>query len=266
MKKAFIITTLISSMLIIAMSITFSILFVQYDKKIKIQNNRISSLEALEEYRLLKDNIVYTENGYNYLAIGNSITIHDVNEYWFSNCGMGASKKENDYFHLVKSNLENKEKEVNAYAMNYIDWELQSNDRAETYTLINKYLSPKIDLITIQLGENVNDMSTFEFDLENLINYIKKIAFDAKIIVVDDFWKNDDRTKIKQDVCNKNNIAFVSLDEIKDNLNYQCGMNSIVYDDLGNPHQVNHTGVAKHPNDAAMKYIADRIIDVLNKK
>lgn len=266
MKKAFIITTSILTIFLITITITFSILLAQYDKKIKIQNNRISSLEALEDYRLLKDNIVYTDSGFNYLAIGNSITVHDVNEYWFSKCGMGASKAENDYFHLVKSNLEKKLNEVNAYAVNYIDWELQANDRAETYTIINKYLSPKIDLITIQLGENANDMSTFEFDLENLINYIKKIAFDAKIIIIDDFWQNENRTNIKQNISNKTNVSFISLDEIKGKKEYQCGMNSIVYDDLGNSHQVTHSGVAKHPNDQAMKYIADNIIDVLNKK
>ena len=39
-----------------------------------------------------------------------------------------------------------------------------------------------------------------------------------------------------------------------------CGMNTEVYGDDGKVHKVTHAGVAKHPNDRAMAYIAQKII------
>ena len=40
-------------------------------------------------------------------------------------------------------------------------------------------------------------------------------------------------------------------------------MNTIVYDSDGGPHTVDHAGVADHPGDPGMKWIADRIIEVV---
>lgn len=38
---------------------------------------------------------------YDYLVIGNSITSHPINEYWWGEWGMAASKKENDFVHIL---------------------------------------------------------------------------------------------------------------------------------------------------------------------
>ena len=58
-------------------------------------------------------------------------------------------------------------------------------------------------------------------------------------------------------------LEFADLSAIKGNVEYQCGLGTIVYDNQGNQHIVQHEGVAGHPGDKGMKYIADRIIELI---
>ena len=67
--------------------------------------------------------------------------------------GICSTKPDNDYFNLVKKSLEDKYGEVVAYPYNFAPWERLSN-REKAYDLIDSYLSPDLDLVTIQLGEN----------------------------------------------------------------------------------------------------------------
>jgi hypothetical protein len=146
---------------------------------------------------------------------------------------------------------------------NFFTWEVQAADRAETLELIEKYLNEKLDLVTIQLGENVNDFSTYANDYEELIRYIQVKAPNAQIIVIDDFWNAGDKSILKEKASKNTGVPFVSLEEIKDNTDYQCGLGTIVYDKEGNGHTVEHAGVAKHPGDKGMEYIAHAVIQIL---
>lgn len=227
------------------------------------QNITINNLK-LEIQKSQENHVLYNDDVFNYLALGNSITIHKINDYWWSGAGMAASTIDKDYFHIVKSYLENENKKVYSYAVGYSIWEVQSNDRAETFEIIDPYLSNKLDLVTIQLSENVNDFSTFKQDFEELINYVKNKCPNAKIIIIDDFWHNE-YSKIKSEIAINNGAEFIDLSEIRGNNDYECGIGTIVYDINGNEHVVNHSGVARHPNDKAMAYIANAIIKKLVK-
>ena len=70
---------------------------------------------------------------------------------------------------------------------------------------------------------------------------------------------------MKQKACERTKVEFISLDEIKGLKKYQCGMGTIVYDNNGKPHTVEHAGVANHPGNAGMKWIANRIIEVVKR-
>ena len=80
------------------------------------------------------------------------------------------------------------------------------------------------------------------------------------IIVIDDFWVSGSVSIQKKSVANKYNAAFIPLDPIKGKEEFMCGIGTNIFDSEGKKHIVEHEGVAKHPNDAAMKFIADSIL------
>lgn len=226
----------------------------EYEKKVLDLQKEISNLEFS-----MNAKAEYNENEFNYLAIGNSITWHKKCEYWWNEIGMAASKPENDFYHLVTEYLNTNKGKTNSYVFNYINWELQNADRAETYTLLKPYLSPDIDLITLQLSENATELSTFEIDLEYLVEHLKSKCPEAQIILIDDFW-DDEKSEMKKRVSEKCNVDFVDLTDIREDPEYQAELGSIVYGDEGEEHIIDHNGVATHPGDKGMQYIADNVI------
>ena len=99
-------------LIIVAISI-LSVLFVggilltkkliAYEQRQSIEIRILKTkIDELEKAYADKDNkIIFDENEFNCLFIGNSITVHPINEYWWNEIGMAASKKDNDYVHLV---------------------------------------------------------------------------------------------------------------------------------------------------------------------
>ena len=94
---------------------------------------------------------------------------------------------------------------------------------------------------------------------------MQKGAPDAQILVIGDFWDKELKDEMKQKACEEIGVEFISLDEIKGLEEYQCGMGTTVYDSEGNPHTVEHNVVVDYPGNAGMKWIADRIIEVVKE-
>ena len=176
---------------------------------------------------------------------------------------MAASRQDKDYVHLVTNWLTTHHEHVFSLAYNFSIWETQSHDRAQLLKDLDSKLDPKIDLITIQLSENANDLSTFSKDLIDLINYIHTHCPHAKILLIDDFWDNN-KASIKSQVATQTHVDFISLDAVRNNPTAQCGLGTTVFGDDGTPHKVEHQGVAVHPGDSGMQYIANQIISVLS--
>ena len=152
---------------------------------------------------------------FKYLAIGNSITKHGICSYWWNNCGMSASLQANDYFHIVKRYIASKYKigkDINAYNFNI--WEVQSLDRDETLFFLDEFLDCEMCLVTIQLGENVIDVTTYEYDFISLVNYIKKRCPQCKVFIIGDFWYSKDRGEIKKNIAKECNAIYISLSDI----------------------------------------------------
>lgn len=229
----------------------------EYENQILELKKEMSKLEFS-----INPKVEYNENEFNYLALGNSITWHDKCEYWWNEIGMAASKPENDYFHIVTRYLNENKGKTNAYAFKYSDWELQSADRAGSYSLLKSYLSPDLDLVSIQLSENATELTTFERDLVELIEHVRTKCPEAQIILIDDFW-SDKKSDIKRRVALNSNVDFVDLTEIREDTDYQSELGATVYGDDGQEHIIDHNGVATHPGDKGMQYIADKVIEYI---
>ena len=126
-----------------------------------MQNERIATLENtvqgpvahLIEKQRQKDEYYeydtnYKDDTYNYLAIGNSLTLIPS---WGR--GICSTRPDNDYFHIVVKELEQRHGKVVAHPYNMSPWE-RSTERTSCLDLIDVYLSDKLDLVTIQLGES----------------------------------------------------------------------------------------------------------------
>ena len=229
--------------------------------------SQAKQLEALEKQLAAiaqdrKDNkrkTKWRDGAFNYLAIGNSLTLHGTCDYWWNECGMAASSLEKDYVHQLLTLLQEKKGEIIAETYNFATWEVQSHDRSEHLVLLDELLDERINLITVQLGENARDIKEFCPDFKELIHYLKKKCPKAQIIVVGDFWNYENREELKKKAAKECNVAYADLDVIRGKEEYFAGMGTKVYDAEGNVHVIEHGGVASHPGDSAMKYIAQRI-------
>ena len=200
--------------------------------------------------------------GYNWFALGNSLT-------WIESWGRGicSTQPDNDYFGLVKAYLETKYDDVTAKRLHYGVWE-QSPYRNAMFDYIDPYLSPDLDLVTIQLGENVADIyrpvSNYKTDLAELVDYIRERCPSAQVIMIDDFW-NDSTSEIRRKVAEETGIEFADLTEIRGKKEYQSEAGTVYYLPNGKTKTVTEEAAA-HPGDSGMAYIADRVIEKITIK
>lgn len=88
------------------------------------------------------------------------------------------------------------------------------------------------------------------------IRYVHNKAENSQIIVIDDFWDKGNKVTMKKKAANASDISFISLNNIKRNVNYQTGKGTVVYDEVGHVYVIEHDGMAKQPGDKGMAHIA----------
>lgn len=200
----------------------------------------------------------YKADAFNYFAIGNSLTL-------ITSWGRGicSTEPDNDYFNLVRKSLENRYGKVVAYPYNFSPWERLSN-RDKAFDLIESYLSPELDLVTVQLGENATDITTYEQDLESLVNYVKEKAPDATILIIGDWWSTE-KNEMRKEAAKNTGALFADLSNAIGDSSYQSQTGLTCYLIDGSTIEVSEEA-STHPGDKGMKYIADQIEAALGFK
>lgn len=212
-------------------------------------------------YNYLANRKLFFLNNYdNILVLGNSITIHPIVSYWWGEWGMAASRRENDFVHKLESKIRLVNPDCEITPVNIAAWEAAHT----TYDLSNfdSYFTTPPDLVIIRIGENVGDETDFDTSIQGLIDYIKTKAPSANIVMTGTFFADASMNVLLSAAAVANGLRYTELSSLNTAEN-RSSIGAIVYDEDGNPHTVNNSGVAKHPNDTGMKAIADKIFKVI---
>lgn len=174
------------------------------------------------------------------VVLGNSIVQYgpDQSIGWKGNWGLAASRKENDFIHLLMQNLQAKRNDVEVRFKNIADFE----STYLTYSLSTLDSLRDADMVIIKIAENVKSSQPsyrqFIAKYDKMIHYLDPSGKVVKLII-DGFWKNE---KVNNDIRNyamQHKIALVSITDISSDSK--------------------NRGIAGHPNDRGMKIINDRV-------
>lgn len=184
-------------------------------------------------------------------VIGNSITLHGPAENigWFGNHGMSASEKDNDFANIVGKVIKRPLTAINFSEL--AQKPLLAIPKIKN--LVSKV--PSDAFVIIQLGDNLmpNNVKDFEIGFDQLLMQLSKAP--AKLCV-STWWARPFKDNVLKRICTKYNFNYIHIGDVR-GIPTSSKYKII---DYGN------AGVNDHPQDFAMKVIAERVIEELNRK
>lgn len=217
---------------------------------------------------------------YKLMAFGNSILAHGYNESigWPYTWGMAASAEEKDYIHRLIRFLEEKygagsisyqkggnvadfERKIIGSGLAGVTPEMLANAAAYDYSaLIANYVKSvrnyQPDIITVQIGENVNTSPTAEayaHAIDQLVDAFHEAAPDALIVLCTSFWGGSNKVEGALKAAEQNGLPIALLHTLNTEENMAIGL-------------FEHSGVARHPGDTGMNNIAKLLYEQINRE
>lgn len=222
----------------------------------KLNKNTVKAENQLEKSRFMTF-LNSSHQGLRVMFVGNSITLHGISHDigWYNECGMAASSPEKDYVHLCISHILEKYTDATFCICQAAEWERRFLEGDATYSLYENARNFNADVIVVRLVENCPqtgyEEEEFIAQYGNFINYLNKSG-EAEVIVTTGFWKHPAGRYI---------ISYAKREALP----------LVELEDLGEKEEMKaiglfeHMGVANHPGDLGMEYIAKRITDVFDK-
>lgn len=234
------------------------------EKKSKVTTDEVPETEKETENNDNPQTIKATEETFDYVAMGNSITCNEISDLWWGDWGMAASSEDKDYVHIVSEWLSDQSaKPVTTTVLDLKKWELAAQ-RDDMLLEYEQYFNENTDLITIQTGENITEhKNTLGSDYPNLISVLQEKAPNAQILMLGEMlWPSEDIEAAKRSACEQYGITFVDMTEFLNGYetSYKSYIGAPVLGLDGKSYTIANEVVAAHPNDAGMACIAQQVI------
>ena len=194
------------------------------------------------------------------LHLGNSITKHPINSWWWGEWGMAATIRENDYVHKFWDLLKEKNPNVTSNAEFIADWETDYTTFDKT--ILNTAILAS-DLVVLRIGENVTYYADYQNQYKLLVQHIQTVNPNAQIILGGLFWTNEPIETAMRNVADELQLPYVVLNHL-DTPTYKESLGNFVYGDDGELHEITNAGVAEHPSDLGMNEIAKSLFSALD--
>jgi alpha-galactosidase len=199
-------------------------------------------------------------SGLKVLVLGNSITLNapDSSKGWYGNWGMAASAMDSDYVHILKQCLSDKigyEPDVRIASITSFEKNFKGYDNIGS-TEIGDLAAFGPDLVVLRIGDNVETADAIKYDLVShyaaLISFLKRS--DSAIVVTTSCWfQKPTVDACMRMACEQQNVWFIDISDL--------------YNSAGNRADAQHSypdaGTGKHPGNAGMRAIADRLWTVV---
>lgn len=218
----------------------------------QIDRNTVSAKNQLKENEFFSY-INPEGKGIRVLIIGNSITRHGIAPGigWNNDWGMAASSADKDYVHLLSTKICNKEPDASFLICHAVLWERNYKNGKGVHAKFEPAHMFAADVIIMRCIENC-PQHEFDFDAFNseyiaLIDYLNP-GNKAEVILTTGFWKHIGDSEIRK-IASQRNYPLVDLGYLGEDDNMKA---------IG---RFEHSGVAAHPGDKGMKFIADDIYD-----
>lgn len=232
-----------------------------------LQSTEEPTKEDTEDEEKPKE-IEATDEAFDYVAMGNSVTCNEISNLWPGNWGMAASSEDRDYVHIVSTWLGGQSaKPVTTTVLDLKKWEV-AQDRGSVLEDYEKYLNEYTDLITIQTGENITEFKeTLESDYADLVSRIRQKAPNAQILMLGEvLWPAEDIEAAKRLACSGEGITFIEMSDFLNGYEglYKSAMGASVATSDGSSFTISNEVVAAHPNDDGMACIAQLVINQIS--
>lgn len=186
----------------------------------------------------------------NILFVGNSLTLHAPAPEigWMGNWGMAASAESKDYAHVFAAKFPDaRQTELNLGTF-------ETSYRTFDVTSLDSVPGGRPDLVIVELGDNVADVSDYQTYYRTLIEHIEHKT-SARVLCASTWFRKRGIDAAIHDACTSGGGRYVDLSVISINPANQAGSERTFGD----------AGVAGHPGDRGMSAIATILYDALRQ-
>lgn len=192
------------------------------------------------------------------LFIGNSLVFGNDMKF-----GLCALSSKDDYYYKLTNYLKSKNSSFTASKLYASWWESYSTMEEKNQFVTEKLipaLSPDLDFVSIQLGDNVNTEGARAIFKESAINLVRTIRSNcpkARISWIAEWYSGASIEDIIE-VCNVTGAKYIPIKDLR-STETEGKIGDIVKFDNGSTKEITTSGQASHPNNLGHLKIANRV-------